>query len=172
MRQSVGGGCRAATLSSFGRVYAAMQTHDLSLSEIQELAHQHPSQPVHPAQLYSTMMLVLLALTLNALYWRRTRDGQVMCVLLLIEPWSRYILELLRADNPIDTLGFTISQKLAIGLSALGLLGLLVLWRMSPRSPHAKLWEPEAETAPVRQEWHPARRAEGRQGRNCAAAHL
>ena len=147
MRQGLGGGCRAATLNSFGIVYAAMRTHGLSLSEIQALARKYPSQPVHPAQVYSTIMLVLLALLLNAIYWRRTRDGQVMCVLLLIEPWSRYILELLRADNPIDTLGFTISQKLAIGLSALGLIGLFALSRMSPRSPRAKLWEPQEEAA-------------------------
>ena len=55
-------------------------------------------------------------------------------------------VEFIRADNPVDTLGeFTISQFLALVMTAIGLIGLLVLQRMPPRSPRAQLWTPEDE---------------------------
>jgi phosphatidylglycerol---prolipoprotein diacylglyceryl transferase len=123
-----------------------MDRYSLSAVQLRTLAHEHPSLPVHPTQIYATITLLLLALLLNALYWRRTRDGQVICMLLLVEPWTRWVLEILRADNPIDTLGqFTISQFLAICISAIGLVGLLALRRLPPRSPRAAAWQPAAE---------------------------
>ncbi len=121
-----------------------MKKYHLSAAELRALASQYRSLPVHPAQLYSTITLGLLALLLNAVYWRRTRDGQVICTMLLIEPWTRWTLELVRADNPVDTLGrFTISQFLAICLSLAGLVGLLVLHSRPARSPRAKRWQPQ-----------------------------
>jgi phosphatidylglycerol:prolipoprotein diacylglycerol transferase len=124
-----------------------MQQSGMTLSQLKDLAGHYHSLPVHPTQLYSTIALLLIAGLLSAVYWRRTRDGQVICVFLLVEPWTRYALELLRADNPVDTLGFTVSQFLAITLSGAGLLGLLLLRLLPPRSPRAKLWEPEEEEA-------------------------
>ncbi len=122
-----------------------MSYYKLTGANLHRLAREHPSLPVHPTQLYATITLGLLALCLDALYWRRTRDGQVICALLLIEPWTRWVLETLRADNPVDTLGvFTISQFLALCISATGLLGLLWVWKLPPRSPLAVLWEPPA----------------------------
>ena len=122
---------------------AQMSRYNLTAAEVRALAHEHPSLPVHPAQLYSALNLGLLAALLSAVYWRRTRDGQVIFTLLLIEPWTRWLLELVRADNPVDTLGeFTISQFLAICLSLTGLIGLLWLRKQPPRSSRAKLWEP------------------------------
>ncbi len=126
-----------------------MSKYNLRAADLKHLAAQHPSLPVHPTQIYSVVALGLLALFLNALYWRRTRDGQVILAMLVLEPPVRMVLELLRADNPVDTLGtFTISQFLALCLSALGLLGLWSLRWLPARSPHAILWEPQPETAP------------------------
>lgn len=119
-----------------------MDRYHCSADHLRTLARAHPSLPVHPTQLYSTAILGVLAVLLNALYWRRTRDGQVICTLLVLEPPTRWVLEILRADNPVDTAGLTISQFLAILLSVTGLVGLLVLRRMAPRSPRAVLWEP------------------------------
>ena len=82
---------------------------------------------------------------LSALYWRRTRDGQVILTLLLIEPPTRWAIELMRADQPLDTAGLTISQFLAICISLFALLGLIGLRYLPPRSPRAVLWEPEEE---------------------------
>ena len=133
-------------LTAHADIRGAMRDYGMSLGELQELARHFHSRPVHPTQLYSVVILVLLALLLNSVYWRRTRDGQVICLLLLVEPWSRYLLEVIRADNPHDTLGeFTISQFLGVMLSAVGLIGLIALRFASPRSPRAKLWEPEEE---------------------------
>jgi len=129
-------------------IRAQMKRYGLKAGQLRELASQYRSLPVHPTQLYSTVTLGLLAGLLATLYWRRTRDGQVVCTMLLIEPWTRYTLELLRADNPHDTAGFTISQFLAILLSLSGLIGLLLLRRLPPRSPRAVLWEAPAPTKP------------------------
>ena len=139
-------GCRASAASQHVYIIRQMDRFGLTLPELQAIARQHRAMPVHPTQLYSMFALLLLALLLNAVYWRRTRDGQVLCVFLLIEPWSRYAIEVLRADNPVDTLGtFTISQFLAVVLSLLGLVGLIALRFLPPRSPRARLWEPPEE---------------------------
>jgi phosphatidylglycerol:prolipoprotein diacylglycerol transferase len=126
-----------------------MNKYGMSAHELRALAESYRTAPVHPTQLYSTVTALLIALFLNALYWRRTRDGQVICTLLLIEPVSRWVLEVIRADNPIDAIGrFTISQFLALCMTLVGLIGLLVLQRMAPRSPRAALWEPPEEEPP------------------------
>ena len=122
-----------------------MEKYGLTFEELRALAKQHHSLPVHPTQLYSFITAALIAFLLNAVYWRRTRDGQVICALLLIQPLSRWFIEVIRADNPIDTMGFTVSQFLAICMTVLGLVGLLVLRRMPPRSPRAQPWEPPEE---------------------------
>jgi phosphatidylglycerol---prolipoprotein diacylglyceryl transferase len=144
----------AVAQSPYASVLANMQSSGLTLEQLKELAHAHPSLAVHPTQLYSTITLVLLALLLNSLYWRRTRDGQVICTMLLIEPWTRYILETIRADNPVDTFHFTISQFLALMISLIGLAGLIALQYAKPRSLRAKLWEgPESsERVPVQKQ--------------------
>jgi phosphatidylglycerol:prolipoprotein diacylglycerol transferase len=132
-----------ATGTTYYDIRTQMKRYNLTADQIRAVARQHPSLPVHPAQLYSAITLLLLAALLSAVYWRRTRDGQVICTMLLVEPWTRWLLERVRADNPPDTLGgFTISQFLAICLSAIGLLGLIALRFQPPRSPRAKLWQP------------------------------
>jgi len=136
----------AASLSD---VRQNMERYGLSAHELRALAGAHRSLPVHPTQLYSTATALLLALLMNALYWRRTRDGQVILALLAVEPVSRWLLEIIRADNPVDTAGFTISQFLAILLTLTGILGLFALRALPRRSPLARPWvEPEPEAAP------------------------
>lgn len=132
-----------------------MIRYDLDAASLRALAEKHRSLPVHPTQPYSTITLGLLAALLSALYWRRTRDGQVIFTLLLLEPPTRWLIEIVRADNPVDTAGFTVSQFLALGLSLLGLVGLLWLRKFPPRSPRARIWEPPDEEPPQK----PARKA-------------
>lgn len=128
-------------------VLGGLSASGLTLPQLQALARQYPSQPVHPVQPYGTVTMVLLALALNSLFYRRTRDGQVICALLVLESLARFTLEFLRADNPADTLGLTISQFLALLLMGVGLLGLLGLRFLPPRSPGAAPWEPPPEPA-------------------------
>ncbi len=70
--------------------------------------------------------------------------------MLLIEPWTRWLLEMLRADNPIDVGPLTISQFLGLCLSVAGLIGLFALRRLPARSRRAVWWEPPEPAKPVR----------------------
>lgn len=135
----------AAAQRAFGDIRQNMRRYEASAAAIQALAQKHRSLPVHPTQVYSTITALIVALLLNAWYYRRTHDGQVIFGLLLIEPVTRYMLELIRADNPIDTAGQTISQSIAIGLTLIGLIGLLTVRKLSPRSKNAALWVPPVE---------------------------
>lgn len=119
-----------------------MERYGMTAAQIRALAAKHAALPVHPTQLYSSFTALLLAIFLGLLYWRRSFDGQVIGVLLFVQPIARFVLELIRTDNPLDTFGLTISQFLALGLSAVGLLMLLTFSRMPARSPRARVWEP------------------------------
>lgn len=125
-----------------GDIRAVMDRYGLSLAEVQMVAQQYHSAPVHPTQLYSVVAAVLLALLLDQLYWRRKRDGVVIFTLLAIQPVARYLLEVIRSDNPVDTFGFTISQAIALALTVIGLGGLILIRYLPPRSPRARAWEP------------------------------
>lgn len=127
----------------YGQSVENMKTYGLSGEQLLALARQSHSRPVHPAQWYSTITAGLVALFLNALYYRRSRDGQVILTLLLIEPPTRFVLEFIRTDNPPDQiLGMTVSQVLALSMSLLALLALFGLRWMPVRSPRAKLFVP------------------------------
>jgi hypothetical protein len=138
--------------AQFFDIRAQMKLYNLTPEELRAVAREHPSLPVHPTQLYSVVALVLLALALNALYWRRTRDGQVIFTFLILEPPTRWVLEVLRDDNPVDTLGtFTVSQFIACVIVLIGVAGLLWLRSQPPRSPRARLWEPPEDEAKDKQ---------------------
>lgn len=133
--------------SAFGLAFQDMRVvmtkYGLSQDQVRALAAKYPSLPVHPTQLYSTITALLVALLLNSWYWRRTRDGQVILGLFAIEPITRILLEMIRDDNPVDVFGaLTISQWLGILMTALGILGLLVLRGMRPRSAAATPFAP------------------------------
>ncbi|MBI5865977.1 MAG: prolipoprotein diacylglyceryl transferase [Planctomycetes bacterium] len=138
-------------VGQFRDIRINMAKYGLSAAQIRTLAAQYRSLSVHPAQIYSTITAGLLAWLLHLMYWRRTRDGQIILLLLLVEPVSRYVLEIVRADNPVDALGvFTISQALGIAMSGLAALGLVALQFSAPRSRLAVEWTPEPEAAPAK----------------------
>lgn len=58
------------------------------------------SVPVHPAQLYAAIDAGLLALLLWAWYPFRKRDGELFALLLMLHPVSRFLLEIIRTDEP------------------------------------------------------------------------
>lgn len=136
----------------YAEIRANLRTYGISMEQLKALAARHRSLPVHPTQVYSTITALLVAFFLNALYWRRSRDGQVIMALFLIEPVTRWLLEVIRADNPVDTIHmFTISQFLALCMTVVGLVGLLLLRALPARSPRAEIWEPpeESESGPL-----------------------
>jgi phosphatidylglycerol:prolipoprotein diacylglycerol transferase len=73
------------------------------------------SRPVHPAQVYSAIDAALLAWLLWSYYPFRHRDGEVIALLLTIHPISRFLLEIIRTDEPaIWGTGLSISQNISI----------------------------------------------------------
>lgn len=83
------------------------------------------SLPVHPTQIYSFLDAAILCLFLWAYYPYRRRDGEVFALLVTLHPISRFLLELIRTDEPgrFGT-GLTISQLFSIAF----FLGACGLW--------------------------------------------
>jgi phosphatidylglycerol:prolipoprotein diacylglycerol transferase len=90
------------------------------------------SMALHPTQVYSSINAFLLFGLLSAYYPHRKRDGQVAGLLLVLYPPTRFLIEWLRNDEPLQ--GFThmtISQNLSILVFAAG-VGLLLWLRIRP----------------------------------------
>ncbi len=115
-------------------------TRGTSLTELQDLAAASTSSYVHPTQLYSSMQAFLLSAVLSAAFYRRKRHGIVIGLLILMYPIQRTILELIRADNPHDVGGLTVSQGVSVALFAAAIGYFVILYKILPeRSPHAVL---------------------------------
>ena len=69
------------------------------------------SLPVHPTQIYSSIDALVLFLLLSAFYPLRRRDGEVLGLLMLTYPISRFVIEYLRNDEGVFFAGMTISLK-------------------------------------------------------------
>jgi phosphatidylglycerol:prolipoprotein diacylglycerol transferase len=95
------------------------------------------SQPVHPTQLYSAIEAGLLAWLLWASYPFRRRDGEALALLLTIHPINRFLLEVIRTDEPaVFGTGMSISQNISIALLACG----AGLWWYLSRQPRGVVW--------------------------------
>lgn len=77
------------------------------------------SLPIHPTQLYAALDAALLAWVLLLAYPFRRRDGEIFALLITIHPISRFLLEMIRSDEP-GQFGtpFTISQWISLGFLA------------------------------------------------------
>ena len=115
-----------------------------SVSELQRLAGQTRSQPVHPTQLYSVVHGFLLSGLLSAVFYRRKRHGVVVGLMFLLYPIARVVLEFIRVDNPHDTVGLTISQFISLLMFVSAAAYLFVLYRFMPeRSRFAVAYQPQ-----------------------------
>jgi phosphatidylglycerol:prolipoprotein diacylglycerol transferase len=95
------------------------------------------SLPVHPTQLYSAIDAGLLGWLLWSLYPFRSRDGQVVALLLTIHPITRFLLEIIRTDEPaVFGTGMSISQNISLVLLAMG----IALWSYLSRQPRRVVW--------------------------------
>lgn len=74
------------------------------------------SLPVHPTQLYNAAAGLLILATLTWYYPRKRRDGDVMVLLMMLYAVGRWAIEFLRADDPAQVWGMTLSQLISIGL--------------------------------------------------------
>ena len=106
------------------------------------------SLPVHPTQAYAILDGVLLLVLLSAYFPHRRRDGEVMALLMVTYPVTRFLIEGLRDDDPAVFLGLTLSQLISVALFP---CGLAAWWWLSrrPIGRHADRAEAlEGESAP------------------------
>ncbi len=89
------------------------------------------SLPVHPKQLYAALAGVLLLGLLSAFYPRRRRDGEVIILLAIAYPITRFLVEFYRGDAGGLHAGLSISQYVSVGL----FVGGLVAWKLLARGP-------------------------------------
>jgi phosphatidylglycerol:prolipoprotein diacylglycerol transferase len=95
------------------------------------------SRPVHPTQIYSAIDAGLLSWLLWSFFPFRTRDGQCIALLLTIHPITRFLLEVIRTDEPaVFGTGLSISQNISILLLACA----AVLWWYLSRRPAGIVW--------------------------------
>lgn len=101
------------------------------------------SLPVHPTQLYSVFDGLLLLALLTAYFPLRRRDGEVMALLMVTYPVTRFLIEGLRDDEPPIFAGMTLSQNISVAILACG----LVAWYRLSRLPVGR-YADQAEITP------------------------
>ena len=79
------------------------------------------SLPVHPTQIYASLAGFALLGLLLAYFPRRRAAGEVMAVLMIVYPLTRWPLEAVRGDEPAIFAGMTLSQNISVALFACGL---------------------------------------------------
>jgi phosphatidylglycerol:prolipoprotein diacylglycerol transferase len=95
------------------------------------------SRPVHPTQLYSAIDGAILGWLLWSFFPFRRHDGEAIALLLTIHPITRFLLEIIRTDEPaVFGTGLTISQNVSIGLLACG----VALWWYLSTQPRGVVW--------------------------------
>lgn len=103
------------------------------------------SLPVHPTQLYATVDGLILTGLLLAYYPLRRRDGEVMALLMVTYPFTRFLVEYLRNDERAVFLGMTISQTISVFLLASG----LAFWKYLSRQPLGRFEDAEIPAAKI-----------------------
>lgn len=107
----------------------------LALARVGQLPPGAPwSLRVHPTQLYSAFDGFVLLGLLSAFYPLRRRDGEVVGLLMLTYPISRFLIEHLRNDEGAIFAGLTISQNVSVLIFAAG----LVYWAWLSRQPRVR----------------------------------
>jgi len=119
----------AAAALHLRRLPAPASGGQVHMADLRALAAVQHSHWVHPTQLYDAAGLILLSALLSVVLARRVRHGMVVAMTMLLYPISRFAQEWLRADNPHDVGGLTISQGLSLAVFACGVVFLIVLSR-------------------------------------------
>lgn len=126
-----------------------LATFGTTLEALREEAAQPANRALalHPSQLYSFVGPVLLALITGSYFYRRKRHGTVILLGMTLYAMERFIEELVRTDNPIDTFGLTISQAISVGVLVLAVIYYAVIRQLPLRSPCAVAFVPKTKTA-------------------------
>ncbi len=91
------------------------------------------SREVHPTQIYSAINGLVLCLFLLAYAPFRRRDGEVWAVFLTLYPITRFLLEIIRTDEPgVFGTGLTISQVVSLILLVCAVAFWAQVWMKPP----------------------------------------
>ena len=74
------------------------------------------SLSVHPTQLYSILDGLVLLILLTWFFPRRKRDGEVMALLMVTYPVTRFLVESFRGDEGGVVGGLTVSQAVSVAI--------------------------------------------------------
>lgn len=109
----------------------AMKVESGAVHSLSLMPHPERTRPIHPTQLYSTIDGAIICLVLLSFYPYRRRDGEVIALGLTLYPITRFLMEMIRTDEPGLLLGLTISQIVSLLL----LIGVAGLWAYLIRQP-------------------------------------
>jgi phosphatidylglycerol:prolipoprotein diacylglycerol transferase len=84
------------------------------------------SLPVHPVQLYESLLAALLAMALHMRFRGTSKSGSASIALLFGYAGIRFITEFLRADNKAYALGLTFSQVVSIEIATVACVWLFL----------------------------------------------
>ncbi len=146
--------------SSRGILLNILNTHlkayNLTMAKLRALIKKLDlrTKPIHPTQLYSSFMALMISLFLGWYFWHHKYDGAVFIMLFIIYPINRFLIEMIRADNPHDTFGFTVSQFISLVVVPLAILAFLVIRLLPANSPRkvAELNEQKASANEAQRE--------------------
>ena len=100
----------------------------LTAEQLHAMEHgEYGMRPIHPTQLYSSVNAGLLCLVLCLLSRRLRVEGQLFAVMLILYGVTRFLIECLRTDSPLEFDGLTISQNLGIAAVVVGAMFLFRL---------------------------------------------
>lgn len=113
-----------------GDYYALKNPAQLTPAQLREMTHgQFRMLAIHPAQLYSLANALIICLLLNLLFRHRRHHGQIFALMLILYGPTRFFLESLRTDSPLEFNGLTISQNLGIACFLAGTIMMILLRR-------------------------------------------
>ncbi len=93
------------------------------------------SLPIHPTQLYCAFNGLVLLVLLTTYYPLRRRDGEVIALLMLTYPVTRFFIEWFRDDEATLASGLTIAQKVSVFVFGAG----VIFWFRLARRPSWRL---------------------------------
>jgi phosphatidylglycerol:prolipoprotein diacylglycerol transferase len=99
--------------------------------------HAEHALPVHPTQVYDSLLNLALYGFLAWLYRRKKFDGQVFAAYLICYAFTRSFVEYFRGDYTAAHLSaglFTPAQLISVGILILGVALSVVLWRASSKT--------------------------------------
>ncbi|MBN1347321.1 MAG: prolipoprotein diacylglyceryl transferase [Phycisphaerae bacterium] len=119
------------------------------IQELQNLAKEFRSARVFFVQPLGFINAMILAGVLSLFFYRRRVHGATFGLMFVLYPITRVILEWVRADNPIDSGGLTISQAISVGIVPMALVYMFIIYKfLPPQSPRAQIWTPPPEEPP------------------------